>query len=175
MKTIYKSSDGNQFDSRRECKLYEDALVEVETLVTASAELHYEMISGKRFYKINSYAELWLFDNTVATSPHKKNSKLYDLFTNLKEKEIRFPIWFREDARASKKSAIEELEAKMDQYKEMIEKIRDEIQALKSLDSRSKSPLIESIDEEELEIKEEESTEIENNLSLIEVKENHEL
>lgn len=153
MKTKYISEDGSEFESKRMCKLYEESKEELETLRNNNVNLQNEQIGNHLFYKINSYAELWLFDKMIASRRGENPQSLYQLFSNF---DTRFPVWFREDAKTSKKSMVNQIEERIDSLKKEISNLRDQVKDLKSLDSRSKSPLIESINsfDEETEVKE---------------------
>lgn len=143
MKTKYISEDGSEFESKRMCKLYEEAKDELEILKRENAKLQHEKIGDHRFFKINSYAELWLFDKMISKRRGDDEPQtLYELFSQF---DTRFPVWIRGDAKSSKKKMVDNMEKRIESLKDEISKLRDDIKKLKSLDSRSKSPLIESI------------------------------
>lgn len=145
MKTKYISEDGSEFESKRMCKLYEEAKGELEVLRKNNVTLQNEKIGEHRFFKINSYAELWLFDRMLSKQrPDEEPQSLYELFSQF---DTRFPVWLRGDAKSSKMKMVENMEDRIDALKDEISKLRDGIKKLKSLDSRSKSPLIESIND----------------------------
>ena len=143
MKTVYLSSDGKQFGSRRKCKLYEDALIEKDKI----DHLQYEEVGGVKFYKINTMAELYFFDH-LGDTPQKKSSKtLYDIFQDLEDKNFRFPIWVKEDGTGSKSSEIKKMELRIETLQNEINSIKEDIDLLNSLDSRKKTPVTETEDE----------------------------
>lgn len=138
METIYKSSDGKEFTSRRRCNSYEDALTEVKYI----DELQTETVGGELYYKINTEAELYYFDHKDGNS----SKTLYDIFCDLEDSNFRFPIWIHESGQKTKKSQVTELESKISQLKEEINRYKDDIETLKSLNSRSKTPVVDMED-----------------------------
>lgn len=155
METIYRSSDGKTFKSRRLCKKYERALEEIEII----DHLHFEIVGGYKFYKINSEAELYFFDHMF---DDEGTNTLYDIFMDLQEKDFRFPVWLREDGKASKSSMIAQRENEIEEFRKEIETLQQEIDHLKSLDSRKKTLIVDKIENEEQEQDLDENEEQEN-------------
>lgn len=139
MQTIYKSSDGHHFDDRRECKLYEDALQDIEII----DRLHFEHVGDSKFYKINSEAELYYFDRQ-----NGGEQTLYEIFKSVQGRNFRFPFWIKEDGSVVKSKILEILNGEIDKLQKEIDKIKGEISKLESLDSRTKTPIVDEIRKE---------------------------
>lgn len=138
METIYLSKDKKQFPSKKDCKLYEEALQNIDHI----DRLQYEIIGGHKFFKINDQAELYFFDHMDDTPEVQSDKTLYDVFKDLRGKSSRvFPLWIREDGQATKKSEMEKKESRIEELKTEIDQIREEISQLKGLNSRKKNPL----------------------------------
>ena len=168
METIYLSEDNKQFPSRKECKLYEEALQEIDQI----NGLQYEIVGGYKFFKINNQAELYFFDHMDDTPENKSEKTLYDVFKDLRGKSNRiFPFWIREDGKATKKSEITEKENRINELKSEIDTIREEIDQLRSLNSRKKDPLYKQDVEEDAVSEEEEEDTTDEEIEMNEVEE----
>lgn len=138
MKTKFVSEDGFEFESKYQCRKYEEAKENYPNITG----LRQASIDGEMVYEINNVEELVYYHEHVNNGEMNKTI-FYDLFCTVKDSNHRFPIYMFSNMNRSDKKLIELLESeieeenqKLESIKDVISKKKEKIKSIKSVKKR---------------------------------------
>jgi hypothetical protein len=138
MKTKFISDDGFEFDSKYQCKKYEESRNNYDNV----SGLKSANIEGEMIYEINSVEELVYYHDHINNGKMDKDI-FYYFFCLIRDSNYKFPIYFFSNTNTSDKklrdrleNEIDEENEKIDAIKENIKRKRQEIKRIKDIKSK---------------------------------------
>lgn len=138
MKTKFVSDDGFEFESKYQCRKYEEAKENYPELTG----LRQAKIDDEMVYEINNVEELVYYHEHI-NNGEMNETIFYDLFCTVKDSNHRFPIYMFSNSNKSDKRLIEIMEGeieeenkKLESIKNVISKKKEKIKSIKSVKKR---------------------------------------